>query len=78
MVFRHIESSIDVLNQLGIQIHDHTGEIIPESGSVSIKIITFQPSKGLTREEIIETVKPSIYYKESRIQKGEVIVGVPE
>ena len=74
--FRHLESTWDVLTQAGLEIQDHTGAAY-DSG-MSLKAIAFQPTQGIGREKIMETIKPTIYYKGQPIQMGEVIVAVPE
>lgn len=74
--YRHFESIWDTMIQAGVQVKDHTDDLF-DSG-MSIKVIAFQPIPELTREKIIETIKPSIYFSEKCIQMGEVIVGTPE
>lgn len=76
--YRHFESVWDTLTQGGLEIHDHTGEPVPEGGVYALKTVAFQPTPGLTREKVIDTIKPSVYYKRDLIQMGEVIVGTPE
>jgi hypothetical protein len=76
--FRHLESVWDALTQAGMEIRDHTGEPVPEGGVYALKTVAFQPTPGISREKVIETIKPSIYYKDQMIQMGEVIVGTPE
>jgi hypothetical protein len=76
--YRHLESTWDALAQAGVQIRDHTGEPVPEGGIYALKTIAFQPTPGLSRETAIETIKPTIYYKDQMIQMGEVIIGTPE
>jgi len=73
--YRHLESVIYALEKEKIEIQDHDNDGF-ESG-LSLKVLAFQPTPGLTREIIIETVKPTIYYKGERILLGEVIVGSP-
>jgi hypothetical protein len=74
--YRHLESVWDTLAQSGLEIQDHTDTLF-DSG-LSLKVIAFQPTPGLGREMVIETIKPTIYYKGQSIQMGEVIVGTPE
>jgi hypothetical protein len=74
--FRHLQSTWDVLVGAGVQIQDHTNS--PFSAGLSLKVVTYQPMPGLSKEEVIETVKPSVYYQRRTIQVGEVIVGTPE
>jgi hypothetical protein len=74
--YRHLESIWDALAQAGVEIQDHTDK--PFDSGMSIKATAYQPTPGLQREQIIETIKPSVYLKGKRIQIGEVIVGQPE
>jgi len=75
-VLRDLESAWDALRQGGIEIKDHTGEKYVRG--MALRVIEFQPTPGLTREQIMETIKPTIYRKDKLVQMGEVIVGVPE
>ena len=75
-VSRDLESAWDALKQGGIEIKDHTGE--KYDGHMALRVITFQPVAGLSEEQVIETIKPTIYRQDKIIQMGEVIVGVPE
>ncbi len=74
--FRHFQSIWDLLTESGVQIQDHTNT--PFDAGLSLKVLTYQPTPGLTRERVIETVKPSVYHDGRAIQMGEVIVGTPE
>jgi hypothetical protein len=74
--YRYWQSTWDSLVEAGVEIQDHTGQSF-DSGMPLIPLL-FQPTPGLERERILETVKPSIYFKGTRIQVGEVIVGKPE
>ncbi len=73
---RDVERTWDALTQGGIEIIDHTGGHY--EGGMALRVITSQPVSGLVQRQIIETLKPTIYYKDKIIQMGEVIVGVPE
>jgi hypothetical protein len=74
--YRHLESTWDTFTQAGIEIQDHTGESF--NSGMSLKAIAFQPMSGIRREEVMETIKPSIYLNNQLIQMGEVIVATPE
>ena len=74
--YRHFESVWDALNSEGVKIYDHTGQAY-EPGR-ALQVISFQPTSGLSRDMIIETIKPTIYLNDDLIQTGEVIVGTPE
>jgi hypothetical protein len=74
--YRHLQSVWDALTDAGVEILDHTGS--PFDSGLALNALAFQPVPNLERQRILETVKPSIYYKKQRIQMGEVIVGTPE
>lgn len=76
--YRHLESTWDVLGEAGAQILDHTNEFVPEGGIYALQVIAYQPTPGLSREQVVETIKPTIYYQDRLIQMGEVIIGTPE
>lgn len=73
---RHLEATWTALGEAGVQIIDHTGE--PFHHGLALTVIAFQPTKGLTREEVVETIRPTIYFGPTLLQMGEVIVGTPE
>jgi hypothetical protein len=75
--FRHLQVAWDGLAGVGLRILDHTREIVPEVGIYSLKAIAYEPTVGLLRETVIETVKPTIYFQDRMIQMGEVIIGTP-
>jgi hypothetical protein len=72
---RHVATIRDRLAELGLQIQDHTGK--PYDSGQSLEVLAFQPTDGIPSETVIETVRPSLYLREHRILKGQVIVGTP-
>lgn len=74
--FRHLQSVLDVLAAEGVTIQDHTDSLF-DSG-MSLQVIAFQPTPGIERERVAETIKPTIYLDGRMIQMGEVIVATPE
>ncbi len=75
-ISRDVESVWDALAQGGVEIKDHNGE--KYDGGMALNVIAFQPTLGITKEQIVETIKPTIYYKNKLVQMGQVIIGVPE
>ena len=75
-VSRDIESASDILCQGDIEIRDHTDQIY--DGGMGLRVIAYESMPDLSRAKIIETVKPTIHYKNKIIRIGEVIVGTPE
>jgi hypothetical protein len=76
--YRHVESMWDTLIQEGVDIHDHTGEIVPEGGVYGLKVLACQPTPGVGRELVLETIRPTIRYRKQVIQMGEVILAKPD
>ncbi len=74
-LFRHLDSTWDVVVQAGVQIQHHTGARF-ESG-LGLSVLAYQPTPDLAHETVVETIKPSVYYQGRLIQMGEVIVGTP-
>jgi len=74
-VYRHVEAALENLREMGIEVKDHTGEAFDYGQS--LKVITTQPIQGITRETVIETIKPTIYFQEHLIQTGEVVIATP-
>jgi hypothetical protein len=71
-----VDSTWLTLQQEGVEIQDHTGD--PIIGGEDLNIIAFQTTSDLKRKQVIETLRPTIYFKNQKIQSGEVIVGKPE
>ncbi len=73
--FRHLESGMSSLELAGIKMIDPTGkQYMP---GTSERVLAFETKKELEKEIVIETVRPSIYYKKELIQQAEIIVGTP-
>lgn len=72
---RHLEAVQDALTQAGIEVVDHTHE--PYVAGMALKVIAFQPAAGMQREQVLETIKPTVYLNGRAIQTGEVIVATP-
>lgn len=75
-VYRHFESVWDAIIQAGAEIQDHT-DAIHESGT-RLNVVAFEPTAGIEREVVKETLKPTIYFRGHLIQTGEVIVATYE
>jgi hypothetical protein len=74
--WRHVEAMWDLLHQSEFEVQDHDGKRF-EAG-LELTVIAFQPTAGLQKETILETIRPSIYHKGQLVQRGEVVVGKPE
>ncbi|HIW62411.1 MAG TPA: hypothetical protein H9881_08145 [Candidatus Stackebrandtia excrementipullorum] len=74
-VSRRVRAVVDALEQAGVVAHRYDGMAF-DSG-LSVRVLAFQPTNGLRREEIIETIRPGVSLHGESIQLGEVIVGTP-
>jgi hypothetical protein len=75
-VARHVDRLWDCLEQAGLKIQDHLDQ--PFDSGQSLDVLAFQPTPGITREIVIETVRPTVYLQDCRLQMGQVIVGTPQ
>ncbi|PYS70294.1 MAG: hypothetical protein DMF69_14050 [Acidobacteria bacterium] len=78
VLHKQLEAIFDILNTAEVQVRDHTGELVPAGGIYNLKVLAYEPALGLSKEQVIETLKPTVYFKGQPIQTGEVIVGTPK
>jgi len=76
--YKQLGAIFDILTEAGVEIRDHTGEAVPQGGIYGWNVLTYEPTPGLVREQVIETIKPTIYLDKGVIQIGQVIIGTPE
>lgn len=74
-VRRQVHASRQALADDGLEIQEHDG--MPFDSGQSLEALVFQDEPGLDREIVLETVRPSVYFRGERIQMGQVIVGRP-
>ena len=72
---RYIRASRQALVDDGLQIQEHDGA--PFDPGQSLEVLAFEDDPGLTGETVLETVRPSVYFRGDRIQMGQVVVGRP-
>ncbi|MET9834951.1 hypothetical protein ABZ078_38040 [Streptomyces sp. NPDC006385] len=74
-VRRQVHASRQALADDGLEIQEHDG--MPFDSGQSLEALVIQDEPGLDREVVLETVRPSVYFRGERIQMGQVIVGRP-
>jgi len=74
-VYRHVEGILESLREMKIEIKDHTGDAFDYG--LPLKVVTTQPTAGITKEKVIETIKPTVYWHNQIIQMGEVVIATP-
>ncbi|WP_233580712.1 hypothetical protein [Streptomyces triticirhizae] len=74
-VRRQLNIGRQALADDGLEIQEHDGQ--PFDSGLSLEVLAFQEEPDLTREVVLETVRPSVYLGGRRVQMGQVIVGRP-
>jgi len=74
--FHHLNNLWAAFSQIGLEIKDHTGSVFNQG--MALKVLAFEPTDKLIADQIIETIKPSIYINGELRQMGEVVVGTPK
>ena len=74
-IYRHIEGILQALEEDNVAIKDYAGGIY-DTG-MAVKALAFEPTPGINREMVKETIRPTIIFKNQVLQLGEVIVGTP-
>ena len=72
---RHLSDTEAALAEVGLEIQDHDGT--PYHSGLSVEVLVVVDDANVSAETIVETVRPSIYFNEHRIQLGQVVVGRP-
>lgn len=64
-----------LVDDLGLEIKGHTGDFFDYG--LPLKVVTTQPTADITKERVVETIKPTIRWRNKRIQMGEVVIATP-
>jgi len=72
---RYLRNCDEALAEAGLVVQDHDGDMFTPGRS--LRVLVFENDSKLTTETVLETVRPSIYLHDRRIQMGQVIVGRP-
>ncbi len=74
-IHRHVEGALEAFTVLGLRISDMVNQ--PYDAGLPVKVLTFQPTAGLTRDTILEVVRPTVIWQDTLLQMGEIVVGIP-
>lgn len=72
---RNFEAILLRLESFGVRVKDHTGEAYDYGQA--LKVVAAQPQDGIKREIVTETIRPTVYWGEHIIQRGEVVIATP-
>lgn len=71
-----IVSLMETLTGLGIKIHDRVGE--PFNAGLPEEIVTEEPRDDIKVELIIKTIKPTIMWNQTMVQRGAINIAFPK
>jgi hypothetical protein len=74
-VQRSLTGIMEALNEIGLEVRNHTGDTFDYG--LPLKVITAQPTQGIEKEVIIETLRPTLFWNNNIVQMGEVIIASP-
>jgi len=72
---RHVGRLIDTLSAYGITLLDKVGEAYDPG--MAMEVLSSEPTLGITRPTILETIQPMVLLHDQVLQVAQVIVGVP-
>lgn len=76
---RKLGSAIEAMQQsikdLGIRVIDRCGEDFHPG--LPDQVITEEPREGITRDRVIRTIRPTILWNQTMVQRGEIDIAVP-
>jgi len=73
---RRLEDMERILEELEISIEDHTGQRFDPGSSLDVAYSDKRP--GLQHAQVVETVRPSVYFKGRLVAPGKVGIELPE
>lgn len=72
---RHVTGILDALENLGLTLRDRESEAydygLPE------KVVAAERSANVTREVVLETVRPTLFFRNEILKPGEIIIALP-
>ena len=70
-----LESIKETLGGLGLKIIDRFGESF--NTGLPEQVVTEEPRDGISKEQIIRTIRPTIMWHQTMVQRGEIDIVVP-
>jgi len=65
----------ECIQGIGIKVIDRTGEAF-DSG-LPDQVVTEEPQEAISKERIIRTIRPTIMWNQTMVQRGEIDIAVP-
>lgn len=70
-----LESIKETLGGLGLKIIDRLGE--PFNAGLPEQVVTEESQEGISKEQIIRTIRPTLMWHQTMVQRGEIDIAVP-
>ena len=70
-----LEKITNTLESLGIIVKDRKG--LPFDAGLPEKVLTEEAKEGLSKEQIIRTVQPTIMWHQTMVQRGQIDIATP-
>lgn len=72
---RHVTAILDTLEGVGLTLRDRESEAydygLPE------KVVAAERSAAVSRETVVETIRPTLFFHNQIIKAGEIIIALP-
>lgn len=76
---RKISNALDAMGEtidgLGIKVIDRLNESF--NAGLPDQVVTEEPREGISKEQIIRTIRPTIIWHQTMVQRGEIDIAVP-
>lgn len=70
-----LEGIKEALGGIGIKIIDRLGE--PFNAGLPEQVVTEEAQEGISKEQIIRTIRPTLMWHQTMVQRGEIDIAVP-
>lgn len=70
-----VESIKETLGGLGIKIVDRLGQSF--NAGLPEQVVTEEHQEGISKEQIIRTIRPTIMWQQTMVQRGEIDIAIP-
>ena len=72
---RHVNAILDTLEGAGLTLRDRESEAydygLPE------KVVAAERSAAVKRETVVETIRPTLFFRDQILKAGEIIIALP-
>lgn len=70
-----LESMKETIEGLGIKIIDRLGQTF--NAGLPEQVVTEETREGISKEQIVRTIRPTIMWHQTMVQRGEIDIAVP-